>query len=48
LGQGLLIAGEQTWQVTAVFEDIPVANHFHTHLLLSLNGNDEIKSDPPQ
>jgi putative ABC transport system permease protein len=47
LGQTLVLENEQRWQVTAVFEDVPVATHFKAGLLLSMNNNDEIKSDPP-
>ena len=47
LGQTLLLGNEERWQVTAVFEDMPLASHFHADLLLSMNGNEEIKSDPP-
>jgi putative ABC transport system permease protein len=47
LGQTLLLGNEERWLVTAVFEDMPLASHFHADLLLSMNGNEEIKSDPP-
>jgi putative ABC transport system permease protein len=46
MGQTLVLENEQRCQVMAVFEDVPVATHFKANLLLSLNGNDEIKTDP--
>ena len=47
LGQVLILENEERWQVTAVFEDMPVASHFRADMLCSLNGNEEIKGDPP-
>ncbi len=47
IGQTLVLENEDRWQVTAVFEDMPVASHFHADFLLSMNGNEEVKSDPP-
>ncbi|HRI60781.1 MAG TPA: ABC transporter permease [Saprospiraceae bacterium] len=47
LGQTLVLENDQRWQVTAVYEDIPVNSHFRADLLLSMNGNEEVKTDPP-
>lgn len=47
IGQTLVLENEDRWLVTAVFEDMPVASHFHADFLLSMNGNEEVKSDPP-
>ncbi len=47
LGQTLVLENEERWQVTAVFEDMPVNSHFRADMLLSMNGNEEIKTDPP-
>ena len=47
LGQTLLLENKERWQVTAVFEDMPPTSHFHADLLLAMNGNEEIKADPP-
>ncbi len=47
MGQILIMGNEERRQVTAVYEDMPVNSHFQTHLLLSMNGNEEIKADPP-
>ncbi len=47
LGQTLILDNKDRWQVTAVFEDIPVATHFNTGLLCSMNGSEEVKTDPP-
>ena len=46
MGQTLIIENEERWQVTAVFEDMPVNSHFRADLLLAMNGNEEIKTDP--
>ncbi len=47
IGQTLILENSERWQVTAVYEDIPVHSHFQADLLLSLNGNEEIKNSPP-
>ncbi|MCB9305372.1 MAG: ABC transporter permease [Lewinellaceae bacterium] len=47
LGRTLILENEGRWQVTAVYEDMPVNSHFRADLLLSLNGDDEVKNDPP-
>ncbi|MBV6442826.1 MAG: ABC transporter permease [Haliscomenobacteraceae bacterium CHB4] len=47
LGQTLVLENDQRWQVTAVYEDMPVNSHFRADLLLSMNGNEEVKNDPP-
>ena len=47
LGQTLILENDQRWQVTAVYEDMPVNSHFQADLLLAMNGNEEVKSDPP-
>lgn len=47
LGQTLVLENEERWQITAVYEDMPTASHFRADLLLSMNGNEEIKNDPP-
>ncbi|MCC7505380.1 MAG: ABC transporter permease, partial [Saprospiraceae bacterium] len=46
LGKTLVLENNQRRTVTAVFEDMPVNSHFHADLLLSMNGNEEVKSDP--
>ncbi len=47
IGQTLVLENNERQQITAVYEDIPVNTHFKADLLLSLNGNDEVKNDPP-
>ncbi|MBX2890658.1 MAG: ABC transporter permease [Saprospiraceae bacterium] len=47
LGQTLVFENNERWQVTAVYEDIPANTHFKADLLLSMNGNEELKNDPP-
>ena len=47
IGQTMVLENDQRWQVTAVFEDMPGNAHFRADLLLSMNGNEEIKNDPP-
>lgn len=47
LGQTLLLENKERWQVTAVYEDMPVNSHFRADLLLSMNGNEEVKNAPP-
>ncbi len=46
VGQTLVLENRQNWQVTAVYEDLPVASHFEADLLLAMNGNEEVKADP--
>ena len=47
IGQTLVLENKERWQVTAVYEDMPTNSHFRADMLLSMNGNEEIKSDPP-
>jgi putative ABC transport system permease protein len=47
LGQILVLENEERWQVTAVYEDMPVNSHFRADFLLAMNGNEEVKTDPP-
>ncbi len=47
LGQTLILENEEPWQVSAVFEDLPVNTHFQADILRAMNGNDEIPNDPP-
>ncbi len=47
LGQTLLFENKERKQVTAVYEDMPVNSHFRADILISMNGNDEVKTDPP-
>lgn len=47
LGQTLILENEQRWQITAVYEDMPEASHFRADLLLAMNGNEEVRNDPP-
>ena len=47
LGQTLVLDNRERWQVSGVFEDLPANTHFSTHLLLSINGDREVKEDPP-
>ncbi len=46
LGRTLVLENREHWLVTAVYDDIPANSHFHADLLLSMNGNEEVKSDP--
>lgn len=46
IGQTLLLENNDRRQVTAVYEDMPVNTHFRADLLLSMNGNEEVKTDP--
>ncbi len=47
LGQTLVLENEERRQITAVYEDMPVNSHFRADLLLAMNGNEEVKNDPP-
>jgi putative ABC transport system permease protein len=47
LGQTLVLENKERWQVTAVYEDMPANSHFRADLLLSMNGNQEVKESPP-
>lgn len=47
LGQTLVFENKDRKQVTAVFEDMPVNTHFRADILISMNGNNEVKTDPP-
>ena len=47
VGQTLVLQNNERWQVTAVYEDLPVNTHFKADMLLSMNGNDEVKNAPP-
>ncbi|MEO1623745.1 MAG: ABC transporter permease [Bacteroidota bacterium] len=48
IGQPLLLgASTEPWKVSAVFEDIPSNTHFSTHLILAMNGNEEVQNAPP-
>ncbi|NUO01110.1 MAG: ABC transporter permease [Saprospiraceae bacterium] len=47
VGQNLVLENEERRQVTAVYEDMPQNSHFRADLLLSMNGNEEVKNDPP-
>ena len=47
VGQTLVLDNRERWQVSGVFEDMPANTHFQANLLLSLNGDQEIKEDPP-
>ncbi|MEK7817337.1 MAG: ABC transporter permease [Actinomycetota bacterium] len=42
VGQTLVLDNEEGWQVSAVFEDMPVNCHFRADLLLAMNGNEEV------
>lgn len=44
LNQTLILDNEITAKITAVFEDMPVASHFHFDILISMAGNEEAKS----
>ncbi len=44
VGQNLILNNETTYKITGVFEDIPVASHFHYDFLLSMAGLEEAKS----
>ena len=47
IGKTLILDNDDRWRVTAVYEDMPVNSHFRADLLMSMNGNREIASDPP-
>lgn len=47
IGQHLLLENRERRHVTAVFEDMPVASHFRADLLIPMQGNEEVQSDPP-
>lgn len=47
IGETLILDNDDRWRVTAVYEDMPVNSHFRADLLLSMNGNREVASDPP-
>lgn len=47
VGQTLILENKERWQVTAVYEDMPTNSHFRADLLLSMNGNKEVQTDPP-
>ncbi len=47
LGQTLVLENKERRQVTAVYEDMPLNSHFQADLLLSMNGNEEVKEAPP-
>ncbi|MFN0216612.1 MAG: ABC transporter permease [Saprospiraceae bacterium] len=47
LGQTLILENNERWQVTAIYEDMPVNSHFRADLLLAMNGNEEVKNAPP-
>lgn len=46
MGQTLILDNDERWRITAVFEDMPVNSHFRADLLLAMNGNREVASDP--
>ena len=46
MGQTLVLENDERWQVSAVYEDMPVNTHFQANLLLAMNGNEEVKGDP--
>ena len=46
VGRALVLDNRQSWQVTAVYEDMPANSHFDADLLLAMNGNTEVKEDP--
>ncbi len=43
----LQLDNDQVWKITGIFKDIPSVTHFKADMLLSLNGNEEIKNSPP-
>lgn len=47
IGETLILDNEDRWRVTAVYEDMSVNTHFRADLLMSMNGNREVASDPP-
>ena len=47
LGQTLVFDNRDRWQVTGVYEDLPATTHFKADFLLAMNGNQEVKEDPP-
>lgn len=44
LGQSLLIDGNNSYMVTAIYEDMPSASHFHFDILRSMAGLEDSKS----
>ncbi len=44
IGQSLVFAGNLNHKVTAIYENIPAASHFHYDILVAMAGLDEIKS----
>ncbi|MEM9919316.1 MAG: FtsX-like permease family protein, partial [Bacteroidota bacterium] len=47
LGQNLIRDDNVTYQITAVFEDIPVNTHFQTDFLIAMNGYEGVENAPP-
>lgn len=47
LGQTLVMDNRDRWQVSGVYEDMPVNSHFRADFLMSMSGNREVASDPP-
>ncbi|PHN01942.1 ABC transporter permease [Flavilitoribacter nigricans] len=47
IGQTLIFDNEDRWRVTAVYEDMPRNTHFRADLIMSMNGNREVATDPP-
>ena len=47
IGQTLVLNNQERRQISAVFEEIPSNTHFRADLLLSMEGNQEVKNDAP-
>ncbi len=45
LGQQLILDNHDNYKVTGVYEDLPVANHFHFDLILSMEGNEDARKN---
>lgn len=47
IGENLILDNNDRWRVTAVYEDMPINAHFRADILMSMNGNREVATDPP-
>ena len=48
IGQQLLLDNQESpWEITGVFQDLPINTHFKADMLLAMNGNREVAESPP-
>ncbi len=48
IGQSIKLDNqEDAWEITGVYEDVPLTTHFRADMLLSMNGNQEVQNAPP-